>query len=482
MAHEALPHDQKAMDLQLSGFRPTTPALSNRYENSRQSKPRNVLIKPGQFSYAGESEPPYLPLGWSPYTQPEGQLYFACESGFRFVTDAYMHNPKTLERVMRFSVTLLKVLDAAQVILPTTIEVYLLPYSEEECGYYLTDHASHTVSWLEEVDLDQLAIADVVSDSHLRFALEDLYWQHIEQFPSHRISSLFMAVDDLIAVFLHGEADHLTSANSTFPYVAKECKQFVRVLESAKQKLDQPASVCIIARLWSVVARHRLQIHYAQERARLSREQQIINLPETNRGLLFAGVSKMLFSIPQAYAKKLDRLFSDEIVFVHPWRDFMRTSREEWQQYLTWSLGLAILDVLCLGLSSPASQIIAKISLACCAMTLLSSLALLVRFHDAHQWTADNAATYLTASGEASPGFRRPALAFSAPKAAFIWAACVTSLQPLLWLERATNLYTLAALVGLVLLASMPWGRWARKAYLALPRGRRPELEGAIQV
>ncbi|KAJ3012003.1 hypothetical protein NUW54_g2000 [Trametes sanguinea] len=55
----------------------------------------------------------------------------------------------------------------------------------------------------------------------------------------------------------------------------------------------------------------------------------------------------------------------------------------------------------------------------------------------------------------------------------------------LLWLERATNIYALVALVGLVLLISMPWGRWTRKAYLALPRWRRRCLEkpeGAIQV
>ncbi|KAI8976713.1 hypothetical protein BD414DRAFT_467126 [Trametes punicea] len=460
-------------DLAFSGLHPTTPALSSRYTNDKRSKPGNTIVKPGLFSYAGESEPPYLPPGWSPHVQPEGQLYFALEDGLRFITDAYMHSRATQERVVRFSNRVRKILDGMHISLPASVEIYLTPYNEDQCGYYLADHASHTIAWLEVVDLDQLGIPDVVSDSHLRYALEDLYWQHIEQFPSHRLQSLSLAVDNLIAVFIHGEADHLTSENSTFPYVAKECKQFIRVLEAAKQKLDQPSSVCIVARLWSVVSRHRQQTHYAQERARLSREQLILDRPEARRGVLFAGASRMLFGVPGSYADSLERLFSDELVYVHPWRDFMRRCQEEWRQYLTWSLGLAVFNVLCLRLPYCGSDHVAQMSLACCAVTLLASLALLLRYNVAHVWTADQAATFLLASREASPGYQRTALAFSAPKAAFIWAACIASLQTVVWLERITNVFALAAFVGLVLLACLPWGRWAGRAYLALPRWRR---------
>lgn len=51
---------------------------------------------------------------------------------------------------------------------------------------------------------------------------------------------------------------------------------------------------------------------------------------------MFTGASRALFGIPKTYAESLERLFADEIVFVNPWRDFMRGCREEWQQYLTW--------------------------------------------------------------------------------------------------------------------------------------------------
>ncbi|KAI0327219.1 hypothetical protein GY45DRAFT_1327922 [Cubamyces sp. BRFM 1775] len=473
---------QQSPELYLSGLRPTTPVLTCRYDSKKQSTPSNMIITPGLFSYAREKEPSYLPLGWSPYVQPEGQVYFAFEGNLKFVTDAYLYTRESQDRVVRFTKTARKAIEALQVTIPATAEIYLLPYDDEDCGYYIVDHATHTVSWLEAVDLDQLGIPDVVSDSHLRYALEELYWQHIEQFPSHRLQHLSLAVDDLIAIFIHGEGDHLTSSNSTFPYVAKECKQFIRVLEAAKQRLDQSPSVCIVARLWSVVSRHRLQTHYAQERARLSRDQLILDRPEPRRGIMFAGASRALFGIPRAYSESLKRLFSDEIVYVNPWRDFMRGCREEWQQYLTWSLGLSILNALSLTMSQ-GSATIGHLSLACCAMTLLSSLFLLLRFNDAHQWCADQAAAFLSSRRDASSGYRPTALAFAAPKAAFIWAAFLASLQTLVWLERATNAYALAAMVGVAVLVALPWSRWVHKTSSILPRWRsEAEPEGIFKV
>ncbi|KAI0676467.1 hypothetical protein C8Q78DRAFT_961205 [Trametes maxima] len=462
---------------------PTTPALGSRYVNKKRSKPGNVIIRPGQFSFAGETEPQYLPQRWSFHVQPEGQPYFASDSSPRFVTDAYIYSSDVQQRILHFASLLQEVCEAAQITLPQSAEVYLCPSSEaeDECWYYIADHASHTVSWLEEVDLDELRIQDVMSESHLRLALEDLYWQHIEQFPSHRLDSLSLCVDDLIAIFIHGEGDQMTSENSTFPYVAKECKQFVRILEAAKQKLDQPPSVCVVARLWSTISRHRMQTHYAQEHARLSRDQLILDLPEVPRSRVFSAASCLLFGIPQRYSEQLDRLFSDEIVFVHPWRDFAQRARSEWQQYLSWSLALSIFNVLMLSVS-PASRLIAGLSLACCSIALISGLALLLQYNDAPRWCADQAFSFCCTAQEKSPGFRRTALAFSAPRAAFIWAAGIASLQTLVWLQRAAGMQALGALAGLMLLASLPWARWVRSARRQWHARREQSEEGVMSV
>ncbi|OJT02357.1 hypothetical protein TRAPUB_7140 [Trametes pubescens] len=388
-----------------------------------------MVIKAGQFAYAGESEPRYLPSGWSSHIQPEGKRYFVRDSSPRIVTDAYIYSSITQEKVLHFAAAVVKMIDAKQISLPDSAEVYLSPSeSEDECGYYVADHATHILFWLEEVDLDQLSIPDVVSEEHLRYTLGDLYWQHIEQFPSHSPNGLSLAVDDLIAIFIHGQGDHMTSENSTFPYVAKECKNFIRVLEGAKQRLDHPGSICIVARLWSVISRSRVQTHYAQERTRLACDQLILDLPEAPRGRIFAAASRLLFGIPQTYAAKLDRVFSDEIVFVHPWRNFMTQCRAEWQQYLSW-------------------------------------------------------APFLYEAKEASPGFRRTGLEFSAPRAAFIWAAVIASLQALFWLQHATNIFVVAALAGVALASRLPWARWTGKVFSVLPRCRRDrEEEGIFKV
>ena len=95
-------------------------------------------------------------------------MYFALEADLRFVTDAYLYTRESQDRVVRFAKSARKAIEALQIAIPATAEIYLLPYDDEECGYYIVDHATHIVSWLEVVDLDQLCIPDVVSDSHLR--------------------------------------------------------------------------------------------------------------------------------------------------------------------------------------------------------------------------------------------------------------------------------------------------------------------------
>ena len=78
---------------------------------------------------------------------------------------------------------------------------------------------------------------------------------HIEQFPSHRFESLNLAVDELIAIFIHGEGDQMTSVGSTFAYTAKQAKQYTRILKDAREHLAYAPSVCIVARIWGTVYR-----------------------------------------------------------------------------------------------------------------------------------------------------------------------------------------------------------------------------------
>lgn len=86
-----------------------------------------------------------------------------------------------------------------------------------------------------------------------------------------------------------------------------------------------------------MIARHRHQTHYGQARPRLDRSQRILaTQPEPQRGHMFALASRMLFGVPDVYAKQLDAAWCDGIVYLYFWRDFMTQSIAEWKQHLTW--------------------------------------------------------------------------------------------------------------------------------------------------
>ena len=56
----------------------------------------------------------------------------------------------------------------------------------------------------------------------------------------------------------------------------------------------------------------------------------------------------------------------------------------------------------------------------------------------------------------------RASLAFSMPRALFLWAAALSAMQLPVWLEQTMGPYLLAGVGVFVLGASLPWARWTR--------------------
>lgn len=67
-------------------------------------------------------------------------------------------------------------------------------------------------------------------------------------------------------------------------------------------------------------------------------------------------------------------------------------------------------------------------------------------------------ATYLSEARRDSSGFCWTALAFSLPKALFLWALIFTSMQGFVWLERALELYALVPIFFLLLVVGLCCG------------------------
>ena len=79
-----------------------------------------------------------------------------------------MHSEDVREKILRFAVVVCKTLESKEVTLPDSAELYLIPSdSDDTCLYYFVDHASHSVFWLDEVDVYQLDLPEVISESHL---------------------------------------------------------------------------------------------------------------------------------------------------------------------------------------------------------------------------------------------------------------------------------------------------------------------------
>ncbi|KAG1718324.1 hypothetical protein EDB19DRAFT_1798801 [Suillus lakei] len=59
---------------------------------------------------------------------------------------------------------------------------------EELWGYYFADHERRVVFWFEDHRSRTLTnyIRGVERKSHIKYALESQYWQHIELFPNRR--------------------------------------------------------------------------------------------------------------------------------------------------------------------------------------------------------------------------------------------------------------------------------------------------------
>lgn len=78
-----------------------------------------------------------------------------------------MYDAKTQERVLLWQSVFLEVLKEKQVTLAYTVEVYLNPSEDgETCLYYLVNHETKVLSWLEPVATGDIGLKPAVSDDH----------------------------------------------------------------------------------------------------------------------------------------------------------------------------------------------------------------------------------------------------------------------------------------------------------------------------
>jgi hypothetical protein len=91
---------------------------------------------------------PELP-SWEAHIHPEGQLYFVQRGPLVvIVTEAYLYNAETMERITRF-VQLVESVFVSMEFKPSKTVELLLQLKDGEDYYYFVDHETRTQFWTE---------------------------------------------------------------------------------------------------------------------------------------------------------------------------------------------------------------------------------------------------------------------------------------------------------------------------------------------
>lgn len=79
-----------------------------------------------------------------------------------------MYSETVREQVLRCAVTVFKTLQSKNIIVPESAELYLLPLEYDDvCLYYFVDHASRALFWIDDIEVSDLGLVEVISESHL---------------------------------------------------------------------------------------------------------------------------------------------------------------------------------------------------------------------------------------------------------------------------------------------------------------------------
>jgi len=255
-----------------------------------------------------------------------------------------------------------------------------------------------TQFWLEPMSTEMLNLPEVVSDSHLKLALERLYWVHVESFPMHlgnRISP--QVVTELIGVMSHGQADRMTSSASTFPYTAEKCKEFLCLLNPRQGQPLDGYTLCFVARLWGAIVNSRFATYYGEEHAQLDRLQRMLPSDDADCPWISLVAHHTCWGMPNLFKSQLQDIFVDDRVFVDQWASFMSRCVDDWSQSLRWTFP-ALISSVGLSLLPGASLFSALPSIFSCSSGILSASVLLLRHQRLPEANASTAVSSLLVS------------------------------------------------------------------------------------
>jgi hypothetical protein len=340
------------------------------------------------------------------------------------VTVACILEPGVADQLNAWLSTIYNMITEKRVHLPETSHLFLeIHKGSGSCNYYFVDNAIRTVFWLHTID--PVTLRPQRSSSHLQHALEENYWIHVELFPETASQYSVQALNVLQDVLLNAGADIPTSGTPTLPYTAKQGEEIVDILERNKYRAHSPGIITYVAKLWTIVEKHRFA--FGEEHPQLSFSQSTLETPDEKWRLVFAIISNtLLLGFPDGQHWRFKSLWLDQLVNTRRWREYLSETVEDLEQTMSWIFALLIANVHMMPLSSfPAFS---SSSFLLCVFGLVAALFLM---QEQRRLLSTNITVIVANLDNPSTSyrFRRIAMVHSLPNAFFTWALLLFAMQ-----------------------------------------------------
>ncbi|KAJ7591054.1 hypothetical protein C8J56DRAFT_1047282 [Mycena floridula] len=438
--------EKAGLDFHPGSLLPTNPLSCGRYGDRPGILLNHLSILPGDFL---RSRPKPLPPNWVPYVHPEGQLYFhRHDAGLRVVTDAHMFDNVISSAVIYWTSVVEKLLLQQNMAISDQMELCLF-IKNNDCTYYLADDASKSIFWVQPVSTQDLDLTGVICTSHLKLHIERLFWKHTEHYPMHKTLTR-QSVDDLLSIFSHNLAEKLTSKASTFFHSADSTADFVQLLKTAREHINDGHQICLVARLWAYIMFHRFSVHYGTERSRLDRTQSVLYADPAQIPILNVICSNLSFKAFEKHLKKLEHQFVDRFLYVEHWQRLVASNLKEWQETAYMALGSLTMHLFAMFL--PASSILGIISFGLSGGSFISAVLLMHRYKYFETAPLDKSYQHVVGMESSRCGFQLVALAYALPLALYLWGLLFMTLNCIYVLAVSVNPWiALAVLISVAI-------------------------------
>lgn len=109
----------------------------------------------------------YLPPQWSVHIHPEGAMYFHRRSStMQIITSAYLYSTEIITKVCYWVAFIEAMIVAKSMTVTESVEL-VLQLDGDDCFYYLANHDTQSLFWIDNYDTEDLGLLPVASPSHL---------------------------------------------------------------------------------------------------------------------------------------------------------------------------------------------------------------------------------------------------------------------------------------------------------------------------